>query len=107
MNPLFRSILSIFLAIAFAAIFSWALARGQSPTEHPNDPPTVSASAPSRPIWRDDVRANTDASGLAQQEPHLAISRRDPNVIVVAAKDFRETDNISRSVWIYTYTTAV
>lgn len=48
------------------------------------------------------MRANTDASGLAQQEPHLAISRRDPNVIVVAAKDFRETENISRSVWIYT-----
>lgn len=60
------------------------------------------ARLPARPSWRDDVRANTDASGAAQQEPHLAISRRDPDVIVVAAKDFRATEDLTRSVWIYT-----
>jgi hypothetical protein len=62
----------------------------------------ASSRLPDRPIWRGEVRANSDASGLAQQEPSLAISRRDADVVVVAAKDFRETSNISRSVWIYT-----
>lgn len=74
-------------------------ARGDQPTlQLPNQP----TDHPVRLTWRSDARANTDASGLAQQEPHLAISRRNPDVIVVAAKDFRATDNISRSVWIYT-----
>lgn len=57
---------------------------------------------PQRPIWGEDSRANRDKSGRAQQEPSLAISRRDADVIVVAAKDFRATEDITREVWIYT-----
>jgi hypothetical protein len=40
------------------------------------------------------VRANTDVSGTAQQEPHLALSRRNPDVMIVAAKDFRNTETL-------------
>jgi hypothetical protein len=85
-------------AIAPVVLLTLAIAHaaGHDPTGQP------AHSSPLPPIWRDDARANTDASGRAQQEPHLAISPRNPDVIVVAAKDFRETEDITRSVWIYT-----
>jgi hypothetical protein len=53
------------------------------------------------PIWGPNVRANSDYGGpqYSQHEPSLAISRTDPNVVVVVAKDYRVDDN--KEVWIY------
>ena len=51
------------------------------------------------PAWGPDVRANSDDSGWSQHEPHLAISRTDPNVVVSIAKDYRVANN--KEVWIY------
>ncbi|MER3467840.1 MAG: hypothetical protein C4312_04595, partial [Thermoflexus sp.] len=53
------------------------------------------------PLWGPNVVANADGSGFAQQEPSLAIHPRDPLNLVVAAKDFRRTHDITREVWIY------
>lgn len=53
------------------------------------------------PLWGPNVVANADGSGFAQQEPSLAIHPRDPLNLVVAAKDFRRTQDITREVWIY------
>ncbi len=50
-------------------------------------------------IWGADVRANADNSGWSQHEPHLAISRTNPDVVVVVAKDYRIGNN--KEVWIY------
>ncbi len=49
--------------------------------------------------WGPDVRANADNSGWSQHEPHLAISRTNPDVAVVVAKDYRVANN--KEVWIY------
>src|SRR3972149_795768 len=49
--------------------------------------------------WGPNVRANSDIGNASQHEPHLAISRTDPNVVVVVAKDYRHLD--SKEVWIY------
>jgi hypothetical protein len=51
------------------------------------------------PAWGTDVRANSDNTILSQHEPHLAISRTDPNVVVAVAKDYRINNN--KEVWIY------
>jgi PKD repeat protein len=51
------------------------------------------------PIWGADVRANADDSGWSQHEPHLAISRTNPDVVVVVAKDYRRVN--TKEVWIY------
>jgi PKD repeat protein len=48
--------------------------------------------------WGPNVRANSDTGSASQHEPSLAISRTDPNVVVVA-KDYRHND--SKEVWIY------
>ena len=96
MTPLTRFTVSTFFAAGLTFVIASLAARSDY------SPVPVHPGSPDRPRWGEDTRANTDASGLAQQEPSLAISRRDSDVIVVAAKDFRETDNISRSVWIYT-----
>jgi len=53
------------------------------------------------PLWGPNQVANADGSGFAQQEPSLAIHPRDPQNLVVAAKDFRRTQDITREVWIY------
>ncbi len=53
------------------------------------------------PLWGPNTVANTDRSGFAQQEPSLAIHPRDLRNLVVAAKDFRRTQDITREVWIY------
>ena len=45
------------------------------------------------------MRANSDIGNASQHEPSLAISRTNPNVVVVAAKDYRHNDN--KEVWIY------
>lgn len=50
------------------------------------------------PVWSPNVPSNTDGSGNGQHEPSLAVSLTDPNVVVVANKDYRE-GNIKR-VWI-------
>jgi hypothetical protein len=44
------------------------------------------------------VRANTDNSGFGQHEPSLAVNPRNPDVVVIANKDYRQ-GNIKR-VWI-------
>ena len=102
MNTIYRLALSIPIALVIAAVITSTIVRGDHPTNDPTSQPANQPTTPARPTWRSDARANTDASGLAQQEPSLAINRRNPDVIVVAAKDFRMTENISRSVWIYT-----
>jgi PKD repeat protein len=51
------------------------------------------------PAWGEDVRANSDVTNTSQHEPHLAISRTDPNVVVAVAKDYRINNN--KEVWIY------
>jgi len=101
---------SVLFAVVPTTILTLTIARDDQPTnqsreagrKQPTTPLISPAGLPARPTWREDVRANTDALGQAQQEPSLAISRRDSDVIVVAAKDFRATENVSRSVWIYT-----
>ncbi len=55
--------------------------------------------AASETTWGPNVRANSDSGNASQHEPSLAISRTDPNVVVVAAKDYRVADN--KEVWIY------
>ena len=49
--------------------------------------------------WGPNVRANADTGTASQHEPHLAISRTDPDVVVVAAKDYRTAN--TKEVWIY------
>jgi len=51
-----------------------------------------------QPAWSANVRANTDNSGFAQHEPSLAVNPTNPDVVVIANKDYRE-GNIKR-VWI-------
>jgi PKD repeat protein len=51
------------------------------------------------PVWGTDVRANSDSSGYGQHEPHLAISRTNPDVMVAVAKDYRRIN--TKEVWIY------
>ena len=98
MTPLNRLVFATWIALGFALLLGGAIARSDDEASHLHS----LASTPERPLWGDDVKANTDLSSLAQQEPHLAISRRNPDVMVVAAKDFRNTEDITRSVWIYT-----
>jgi hypothetical protein len=50
------------------------------------------------PTFGPNVRANSDSTVYGQHEPSLAVSRTDPNVVVVANKDYRD-QNIKR-VWI-------
>src|SRR5439155_10450296 len=50
------------------------------------------------PTWSANVRANTDTTGNGQHEPSLAVSPANPNVVVIANKDYRDL-NIKR-VWI-------
>ena len=49
--------------------------------------------------WLFNAKANSDPTNYGQHEPHLAISRTDPNVVVAVAKDYRH--NNSKEVWIY------
>jgi hypothetical protein len=53
---------------------------------------------PSVSSWRANVRSNTDATGNGQHEPSLAVSPANPNVVVIANKDYRDL-NVKR-VWI-------
>ena len=50
--------------------------------------------------WLFNARANSDLTNFGQHEPHLAISRTDPNVVVAVAKDYRNGDG-NKQVWIY------
>ena len=49
--------------------------------------------------WLFNAKANSDPTNYGQHEPHLAISRTDPNVVVAVAKDYR--DGNVKHVWIY------
>jgi len=98
LNPFSRLVIAAGIALGFVLLLGWTIARSDDDA----NPLHSRVAAPERPLWGDDVRANTDVSGTAQQEPHLAISRRNPDVMIVAAKDFRNTEDITRAVWIYT-----
>src|SRR4051812_24465276 len=50
------------------------------------------------PAWSVNVRANTDNTGNGQHEPSLAVSPANHNVIVIANKDYRDSD--IKRVWI-------
>ncbi len=50
--------------------------------------------------WLFNAKANSDLTNFGQHEPHLAISRTDPNVVVTVAKDYRNGDG-NKQVWIY------
>lgn len=50
------------------------------------------------PAWSANVRANTDNSGNGQHEPALAVNPLNPDVVVVANKDYRE--NNIKHVWV-------
>ncbi|MFL5733602.1 MAG: sialidase family protein, partial [Chloroflexia bacterium] len=56
------------------------------------------ALAPQVAPWAANVRANTDPTGNGQHEPGVAVSPVNPNVVVVANKDYRDL-NVKR-VWI-------
>jgi PKD domain/Carboxypeptidase regulatory-like domain len=49
--------------------------------------------------WLFNAKANSDPTNYGQHEPHLAISRRNPDVVVSVAKDYR--DGNVKQVWIY------
>jgi hypothetical protein len=53
----------------------------------------------STPVWGSDVRANSDTTEYSQHEPHIAISRTNPDVLVAVAKDYRTAN--TKEVWIY------
>src|SRR5690349_2212212 len=53
---------------------------------------------PSLSSWRSNVIANTDATGNGQHEPSLAVSPANPNVVVIANKDYRDLD--VKRVWL-------
>ncbi len=59
--------------------------------QSPNQDPTIN--------WLFNAKANSDSTNYGQHEPHLAISRTDPNVVVSVAKDYR--DGNVKQVWIY------
>lgn len=62
----------------------------------------VAAQSPSQDpaiTWLFNAKANSDPTSYGQHEPHLAISRTDPNVVVSVAKDYR--DGNVKQVWIY------
>jgi hypothetical protein len=75
----------IFVGTLLLAVRLDALA--QSPTQDPAI------------TWLFNAKANSDLTGYGQHEPHLAISRTDPKVVVAVAKDYRIND--VKQVWIY------
>jgi hypothetical protein len=80
-----RQTLTLF--VACAALLALAL------------PVTLRAASPANPpVWGANVRANTDNSGYGQHEPGLAVSFTNPDVVVVASKDYR-VGNVKK-VWI-------
>ena len=52
----------------------------------------------SPPIFGPNIRANNDSTSFGQHEPDLAVSRTNPDVVVAAAKDYRN-GNV-KQVWI-------
>jgi PKD repeat protein len=76
------------LAVLLIAAGYAAAARGRLPS-----------APPASTLWGSNFRANSDTSGWGQHEPHLAISRAHPNVVVAVAKDYRHLNN--KEVWIY------
>ena len=56
---------------------------------------------PDGTVWGTNYRVNSDYSGpqYSQHEPHLAISRTNPDVVVAVSKDYRVGND--KQVWIY------
>ena len=66
-----------------------------------------SAPAAQDPHWRANVRANTDATTFAQQEPSIGVNPLNPLNVVVANKDERSApgpNTQTKEVWIETST---
>ncbi|WP_376790565.1 sialidase family protein [Thermoflexus sp.] len=80
------------IALAGGLLLGWAVPLALARMEADLLPP---------PLWGPNAVANSDRSGFAQQEPSLAIHPQNPGNLVVAAKDFRRTQDITREVWIY------
>ena len=80
------------LVPALILLFLILLGAQLDATAHaPGDNPTIT--------WLFNAKANSDDTLYGQHEPHLAISRTNPQVVVAAAKDYRH--NNSKEVWIY------
>src|SRR6478735_4886971 len=89
-----RLVLFIFLC---AAAFGLVLVPSVSQAGRPASPVwrhTVNSAfaqlALDPPSWSANVRANTDTTTNGQHEPSLAVSPANPNVVVVANKDYRD-----------------
>ncbi len=101
-NRVARYIFSIFFIVAaFALSFAPQTTGAASPLgmtwqRHTED--VFSKFGFDPPTWSANVRANTDTTGNGQHEPALAVSPANPNVVVIANKDYREGD--IKHVWI-------
>jgi hypothetical protein len=63
-------------------------------------PPDARVAPATTPVWGPNVLANTDNTPWGQHEPNLATSPTNPNIVVAAAKDYRDGDGI-KHVYIY------
>ena len=83
--PLIAAILVLLIMVLFSV-------RMDATAQSTNQDPTIT--------WLFNAKANSDDPSIyGQHEPHLAISRTDPNVVVSVAKDYRDSD--VKQVWIY------
>jgi PKD repeat protein len=88
MRNLSHPLLGVSLLILLLVLLG---ARMDVAAQGPNQDPTIT--------WLFNSKANSDETNYGQHEPHLAISRTNPNVVVSVAKDYRH--NNSKEVWIY------
>jgi hypothetical protein len=90
-------------ALAFAVAPRSVIPRAEWTTLAPNGNSPSSAmlsgtTNPSSITFGPNVRANSDSTTNGQHEPSLAVSRTDPNTVVVASKDYRVGNQ--KEVWI-------
>jgi photosystem II stability/assembly factor-like uncharacterized protein len=96
-----RTLLLIALIALAAAPGDWS-AQGQESVfnaTRPDERATSPAIMQGR-VWMPNVKANQDDTRYAQHEPHIAASLTNPDVVVVAAKDYRVGPAV-KQVWIY------
>jgi hypothetical protein len=101
-----RRVLPALLAVVVLGLLlagAWMDAAAQAASGEGTQASPIAAASPQpdSTVWGANYRANSDYSGpqYSQHEPHLAISRTNPDVIVVVAKDYRIGNN--KEVWIY------
>ena len=88
MDNFSRPLLVAGLVILFTLLLG---IRMDAAAQGPNQDPPIN--------WLFNAKANSDLTNYGQHEPHLAISRINPNVVVAVSKDYRE-GNV-KHVWIY------